>query len=1266
MGAWRGVCVCTKLARVTARRPRSISRALGLAAVLLCASHGEAVAKPLAGPTRKDVELGPNRWDLELARREAALKSVRGKDPAAIVPLLGLLPEVEGEVDPQRLDAVLASVADARGRHPLVRSYARFLQARVQEHRGRLGDAAKRLRAEGYIVGWQIVGPFDNSGRKGETSVYPPETDAFGSAQTFTGKLSGEPLSWRAIDYADAPRGGYVSFDDRLRPNTDVTGYATAWVHVPAAQDVAIAVGTGGPYEVWVDGASVGGGSAYRQSHPLQDTHAARLQAGWNRVLVKVSAQSGAWGFFLRVSAPDGSPIATMKSAAEAPEAWTPREGVRPQGKRPPASIRAALEGRFGEGASAKRAARDGLALLEFYRSVHPFDREDETAVQLARRVTEQAPTARSLWLRAVVERDPGESLTALREGIERARSEGAPSRPLLAHMLLELGWRHQSMGLQARYRDNLEEAHAIAPGDPVVELALIDQAANAGFRWWSLQWLQTLVERNPHATTLRLEYASRLHEAGRTKAALAVLGASGNSSELAGASIDVLLELGEADAAVALARKAADATPGLPERHVAVAQLEESRGDIHASRKAWAKAIALAPHDADLHAALGRLLMRNDELAAAASSLRRSLDLRPQQPAVRDLLASLDATAPSDVFTRYGLDLDKIASKTEIPASWKGKDSAVLRHRVAVKVLPNGLTERLDHRIIRVLDDRGVRSQAVQALSYDPAESIVEVRRARVRRKDGTVEELGEISVVALASAGYRMYYDQRQIRVAFGGLRPGDTLEVAFLRRDVAAKNMFDEYFGDLMPLQGAAPIGKVEYILEAPSDKPIYFNRKGVKKTTEEGGDFTLYRYAAKDVEAITPEGGMPGWVEVADFLHASTYETWNDVGDWYWDLVREQLVVDDAIRDAVAEALAGLPEDATDRQKVDAIYTYVVRNTRYVGLEFGIHGFKPYRTTEIFSRRFGDCKDKASLLKVMLEEVGIEANLVLVRTRDQGVMPSEPASLAVFNHAITYVPAFDLFLDGTAEWSGPSELPASDQGASVLVVRDGKGADYRTIPVSQAKDNVRALEQDVTLSASGSATLEHAVTVRGASASSVRYQFQSAEQRTERMTRALGNAFPGIDVKAVTAPGIDDITRPATLTAKATVPQWATQAGDGLRFKVTGRESGFTSALAPKSTRNYPLVLDVPMEETHTLRYRLPPGYRFSTMPTPASMKTDVGVFSLEVEPTDDGAEVRTRLSLPKRRISPEDYAALRTFLRGVDAALEQDFEVVRAR
>ena len=121
---------------------------------------------------------------------------------------------------------------------------------------------------------------------------------------------------------------------------------------------------------------------------------------------------------------------------------------------------------------------------------------------------------------------------------------------------------------------------------------------------------------------------------------------------------------------------------------------------------------------------------------------------------ATRHAPRAVDATAPSDLFARFGLDLSEEAA-TPSPRTWAGKGAAVLKHRVAVKVLPNGLTERLDHRVIRVLDDRGVRTAAVQALSYDPAESIVEVRRARVQRADGTVEEIGEVGVVALASAG-------------------------------------------------------------------------------------------------------------------------------------------------------------------------------------------------------------------------------------------------------------------------------------------------------------------------------------------------------------------------------------------------------------------------------------------------------------------------------------------------------------------------------
>ena len=124
------------------------------------------------------------------------------------------------------------------------------------------------------------------------------------------------------------------------------------------------------------------------------------------------------------------------------------------------------------------------------------------------------------------------------------------------------------------------------------------------------------------------------------------------------------------------------------------------------------------------------------------------------------------------------------------------------------------------------------------------------------------------------------------------------------------------------------------------------------------------------------------------------------------------------------------------------KVRALHRFVIEKTRYVGLEFGIHGYKPYPVSQVLLRRFGDCKDKALLLMALLREQGIESELVLLRSRRAGLVDSQPASLAIFDHAITYVPRLDLYLDSTAEFAGMSELPSQDQGVMVLRVGWGK--------------------------------------------------------------------------------------------------------------------------------------------------------------------------------------------------------------------------------
>ena len=1224
----------------------------------------------------------PGRFEREFARRKALLKA---PGPEAVLALLGAMIELQGEIAGAEMTAFLD--AARKHRDPLVAAHAGYLRANLEEARGDQTKASAMYRSEGYLLDWQIVGPFENAGRAGHTAVYAPETEAFAAGQSFVGKLPGEPLAWRRFVHEQAPRGAFVNFADLLDPPEQAVGYATVWVKVDKPGRAALHLGTSGAYRVWHDGAPIGADDTYRTPTPLQESHALTLHAGWNRLLIKLATDDGLWGFYARLSAPDGRPlpglVATLEpqSAPEALASEVMASGTGPKRPVPKASaaggltedrlvasgnpgvrsLRAALEAK-GQGLRARPA--DRLALAEFYRWTLPFSREDRTAVDRAREADNAAKTARSAYLLATLDPDQNTSRAALQSAVERARAEGAAGGPLLATLLVELSLRDRYLGLESRARALLDEAFRTAPDDVIVELALAERLSEDGFPLAALAWVEDMQRRYPASAILARQQAERFMNLGRTEAALKILatlqGAQPTDTGIAAETQDGLLRLGRADEAVAIARERVRIVPGLPESHRTLARFEEARGDLAAARAAMERAASLAPQDADIHAQIGRLAARAGDVAAAIQSVRRSLELRPQQPELRDFLATLDQGARDDLLARYPVDLEELAA-IKTPAAWAGKDAGILLVRTAIRVLPNGLSERLEHRVIRVLDDRGIRSQATQGVVFDPAEAYVEVRRARVRRADGGIEEMGDASVVALTDAGYRMFYDQRQQRVTFNGLRVGDTLEVAFVRRDTAARNKFDDYFGEIAPLEDMLPQHRREYILEAPAGRKLYFNQP-VEATPGKQPGTTLYKLVVGERKGIRPEGNMPGWTEIAKYLHVSTFADWDAVGRWYWSLVKDQLIVDAKIRAAVNEVLLSLPEGADERAKVRALYRHVITSTRYVGLEFGIHGFKPYRTTDVYDRRFGDCKDKASLLKVMLGEAGIKSHLVLVRTRDQGTIGATPASLSAFNHAITYVPSLDLYLDGTAEFSGPEELPTGDQGATVLIVRDGDGAELRTIPVSKPGDNAQTIRQTIALASDGTAKVQHDLTVTGAGAAGWRSILQSADNRKERLTNAWGGQFPGLVVADIQAPTLGDVLQPVQLRSSWQVPSWAQVQGEGLRFPALGYRTGLTRQIAGQAKREHDLVMAAPSIEDSKLEYQLPKGWKVVQAPADKTIDTPLAAFTMRVVHNGDRAQVTTHIEYRKSRFTPAEYRALRDFLSQVDGSLDQVFEI----
>ena len=232
-------------------------------------------------------------------------------------------------------------------------------------------------------------------------------------------------------------------------------------------------------------------------------------------------------------------------------------------------------------------------------------------------------------------------------------------------------------------------------------------------------------------------------------------------------------------------------------------------------------------------------------------------------------------------------------------------------------------------------------------------------------------------------------MYTSARSYYVHFPRLEPGDVVELQYRVEDVAPRNAFADYFGEVVYMQSGEPIARSEYVLMTPKSRTLLLQR------------------------AARPGPRARPWRSKGDTAHlplrrARTCPPWSrsrcsrrgprcsatctcrpTSRGTTWALVlgpRKDQFVPTTRCAARAEALTkGLKDD---RAKVRAIYDYVVQKTRYVALEFGIHGFKPYRCAQIFARGFGDCKDKATLIVTMLGALGIKATPVIVRTANKG--------------------------------------------------------------------------------------------------------------------------------------------------------------------------------------------------------------------------------------------------------------------------------------
>lgn len=1152
--------------------------------------------------------------------------------------------------------AALEDVIARPDTHFMVRERARYERARALFAHGDHEQAEGLMRDAGYLVDWSIIGPFANDGMAGFDTAYGPEQERRSEA-VYPGKVI--DVGWR--DITGIPRLGYVELDVLSRPARSAVTYAATVVESPRRQQADLWMGADGAYKVWLNGELVGteedlGGG------PVREVWGVTLRRGRNELVVKVAVDAGPMGFFAHLTDADGAPVVLHADAALSGDTralTTPAQGPAPR-HAVWAEVALALEPtqlQLLEG-SVDVDQRVSLASAAYLMSrVQPRDPQEPwrgfldpglcdgpRAALLCAEVLEQPWQRRLVIERAAEATEPtgGDWLwLALRLADLKARAEGVDA-DVEALQLLDRILHIDADFVPARLMVN-----------EILDRNRLRATARVG--------LISLLAASPDSPRLVYETRQALASGGRHTELLALFEREVAIELNKGPALvdwaTVLAQAGRPVEALDVLRQAATLYPSSLIVWSLRAEMLAGLGRDDEAEAAHLRALELSPGDSDAWERLGRFYLRLGQPADAQEAFVRALEISPQNT---DLAAQLDLLVEDEPFYEpFTMSPIEVAALSVESA--EERDFVILLDQTITNIHSNGLFERFVQRSFRVQTRPGVEDVRYFGIQYTPQEERVQIVHARIIKPDGRVLESFDRRERSLSQPSAGLYYDLRELVLVFEDLQPGDVLDVAYTQAAVSRHNMFDDYFGEFWFAQDTQPIAVARYGLLYPSEMTLQIRapRRPFEERQESTEDGELVVFELHDVPHIEVEPDMPGFSSVADHIHVSTFATWNGVADWYWNLVRDQLVVSPEIVDTVEALTAGL---TSTRDRVQAIHEYVVRNTRYVGIEFGIQGYRPHRTTVSFERRFGDCKDTASLMKVMLAVADIDSNIVLVRTRNLGGLEQSPASLAVFNHAITYVPELDLYMDGTAGHSGLDELPYLDQGAAMLIVRDGGGGTFLTSPIGESEANTLTSVLDVDLGSDGQPAAAE-ITARGQFAPPLRRTYEAGAHRREDFQRDLRSEYPGAQITDLEFAGLDDIKQAVTIRVGFDGVSWLEEAGGGWELRMLGSDSRMAAGVAGSAERRQPIDLAFPFRRSYQHTYRLPPNIRLAEPVSEAFSEDRFGSFDLVAEGDDSHVAVRITLSLTAQRVTPDDYPAFRAFVERIDRVLSRPLRLV---
>lgn len=451
-------------------------------------------------------------------------------------------------------------------------------------------------------------------------------------------------------------------------------------------------------------------------------------------------------------------------------------------------------------------------------------------------------------------------------------------------------------------------------------------------------------------------------------------------------------------------------------------------------------------------------------------------------------------------------------------------------------------------------------------------------------------------------------------------------------------------------------------VEYSVTAPADKTIQFKTNNVPLKCEEttNGNKRTYKWTLKNIAAFVDEPLTSHTDIFTPQIVASPVEfmvedtkgnasSWREFGNWSAGLIADMDKLPETTINKIKELVTGMK---TDFEKVKAIYEYMQQKTRYVSIQVGIGGWKPFAAEVVDKTSYGDCKALSNYTVALLKAAGINAYYTLVNAGSDAIQTDTTFVSNQFNHVIVCVPLANdtIWLETTNQ-----TLPCgfnddfTDDRPVLLIEKDkSKMVWTRRYPATENCINRRA---EVWLTNGNTGKAEVTTQYTGLTYSYMQALNEKNDDEKNKIIRE-SISIPHFTLSSFRLDEKRSKTPVMTETLSMELTDYITTlkgASDLLSLNLMNKFNRIPDKIRNRRT---PMEIRRDYMETDTIVYNIPSGYKIVSLPAPVSISNEFGEYSASVTYNNNKINYFRTFKLKKGMHPVESYALFRDFLENV--------------